>query len=165
MSSRLLAAGGTGATPVWPLHSSPLIHAQARTCSGQLLSQLWTGPSQHRARPPTLLAHTTTQNRTRHTFTGAPLDPASQSEHLLARLVHGPETHINIHTPFGWVGWKPGAVHPWSKECISSKASGQTNNNAVLPRVEWLFPANKLYLGNSLWWRSVIWGLLLLHRF
>ena len=28
----------TGTTPLWPIHSSPLIHAQAMTCSGRLLS-------------------------------------------------------------------------------------------------------------------------------
>ena len=67
----------------FPLHTSPIIHAQARTCSGRLLSQLWTGPSRHQLRPPTLLTHTT-QNHTRHTLTGTPLDSPSRSEQHLA---------------------------------------------------------------------------------
>ena len=64
-----------------PLHTSPLIHAQAKTCSGRLLPQLWTGLSRHRARPPTKNKtqnhKTTTQNHTRRTLTGEPLDPPS----------------------------------------------------------------------------------------
>ena len=107
-----LAAGATGATLVLPLHSSPLIHAQARTCSGRLLSQLWTGPSRHRARLPTLPTHTT-QNHTRHTFTGAPPDPPSQCEQLFAWLRDSPEAHINTHA-LGWVGQKSGAVKTWA---------------------------------------------------
>ena len=57
-------------------------------------------------RPPTLPTHKT-QNHTWRTFTGAPLDPTSRSEQLLAWLGLGPEAHINTHTP----------MDEWSEEC------------------------------------------------
>ena len=101
----LLAAGATGATPVRPFHTSPLIHAQARTCSGRLLSQSWTGPRRHRSRPPTLPTHITTQNHTRHIFTGAPLDPPSRCEQLFATLGHSPEAHINTRPWVSGIGY------------------------------------------------------------
>ena len=116
------------------------IYTQARTCSGRLLSQLWTGPSRHRTRL-TLSAHTW------HTFIGAPLDPLSWSEQLLVRLGHarhGTEAHLNTHTPFGWVGRKPVAVHPWSEECSSSKASG-ANQQQQHRYILWLNYLNVWY--------------------
>ena len=70
------------------------------------------------------LAGISTQSRTRHTFTGAPLDRPSRSEQLLDRLGHGPEAHMNTHTPLYEWARKPGAVHPWSEDCLSTKGSG-----------------------------------------
>ena len=61
----LLAAGASRATPVRPLHTSPLLHVQARTCSRWLLSQLW---SSHPTPSTTsYTAHTHTHNTKWHT--------------------------------------------------------------------------------------------------